>query len=327
MTTTSSANAAFRYPKLRPEVPVLERAGGEVQVGLDEEATLVFSEPRLLPVLRALDGAHHFRELRAAGVAAGLSADDVNRVLRVLRDARMLLEGGRGLPSQHVLSSRSVRLIGAGPAGHAVARLLAQSRLGHLSIVDGEPSDPELYPGRGPLTTRARALRAMLAEESAMLVSAATHWSDPSEAEADLTIIASDTVEADRLVADDLMRADQPHLVVRSAGDSVVVGPLVMPGRTACVRCTDFARRDADSAWPSLLDQLVRLRLPTTAALGAWAASVTTTQALAFLRGGTPEACGSTLELSERDLVMRWRSWTAHPSCGCHWFPATQWGA
>jgi bacteriocin biosynthesis cyclodehydratase domain-containing protein len=132
-------------------------------------------------------------------------------------------------------------------------------------------------------------------------------------------------VEVDRLIAADLLRADQPHLVVRSAGEAVIVGPLVLPGRTACMSCTDLARRDADPAWPALLDQLTRLRLPATDVLTTWAACLATTQALAFLRGGTPEASGATIELSEHDLVTRWRTWAAHPGCGCHWFSPREW--
>jgi bacteriocin biosynthesis cyclodehydratase domain-containing protein len=166
-----------------------------------------------------------------------------------------------------------------------------------------------------------------LTSEFQIQVATVNHWTRPSSAEVDLTVMVSDAAEADRLVTEDLVRADQPHLIVRSAGDFVTVGPLVIPGRTACLRCTDLTRRDADRAWPALLDQLTRLRLPAPAALSAWAACMTVTQALAFLRGGTPEAVGSTLELSQHDLVTRRRTWAMHPNCDCHWLSAGQWSA
>jgi hypothetical protein len=276
-----------------------------------------------------LDGAHHVCDVRNAGAAAGLHADEVDEVLRILDDARMLLEGGRrSFGSHDAAGQRSVRLIGADPLGAAVARLLAQSRIGRLWLIDTESSCETVgRPPSGPSTSRAEALRATLADEFGLPVTTAKHWSRPAPAEIDLTIIVSDAAETDRLIADDLVRLDQPHLVLRPAGDLVTVGPLVIPGRTACLRCTDLTRRDADTAWPALLDQLTRLRLPTPVALGSWAASMAATQALAFLRGRTPEACGSTLELSEHDLVTRWRTWLAHPGCGCYWFSAGQWGA
>jgi hypothetical protein len=327
MTSELPVSPTLRYPKLRPQIPVLQRAAGEVQVGIDSQTALIFSEPRLVSVLHALDGTHHVRDVHDAGAMAGLRADEVDEVMRILDDASMLREGGRSSASQRAGRGHTVRLIGAGPLGAAIAKLLAQSRVGRLWLADTEPNDPNHGPTGNGCAGRAEALCASLAEEFDLPLATADRWWRPSPAEIDLTVMVSDTAEADRLVAEDLVRQDQPHLVVRSAGDFVTVGPLVIPGRTACLRCTDLTRRDADSAWPALLDQLTRLRLPAPAALSSWAASIALTQALAFLRGGTPEAWGSTLELSEHDLVTRWRTWAAHPDCGCHWLWAGQWGA
>jgi hypothetical protein len=317
----------LRFPKLRPGLPVLQREHGELQIGLDSESALIFGEPRLRGVFEALDGAHHVRHLREAGRQAGLGVDDVDNALRVLDEARLLCEGGRALHPPEPLQHRSVRLIGAGPLGQSVARLLSASGLGRLWVVDEEPCEHLDRGRRGGLLTRSQALRAMLADRPSLQVDVADHWSKPEHSIPDLTLIASDTVEVDRMVADDLVRADQPHLVVRSTGAAVVVGPLVIPGRTACLHCTDLSRRDADRSWPGLLDQLTRLRLPASPTLGAWAASVTVTQALAYLRGRSPEAWGSTIELADSDLLTRWRAWPAHPGCGCHWPSATQWRA
>ena len=52
------------------------------------------------------------------------------------------------------------------------------------------------------------------------------------------------------------MRARIPHLAA-SADEAIgVVGPLVIPGRTACLRCLDLTRADRDPAWPLILAQL-----------------------------------------------------------------------
>jgi hypothetical protein len=305
---------------------VLQRNRGEVQLGVDSQAALIFAEPRLSTVLLALDGAHHIGAIREVGLAEGLGADVIDDVLKVLDETQMLVEGGRCVRPPEAVRGRSVCLIGAGQLGKSIARLLVQAGIGRLCIIDDERCTPDVYPGYGPPPTQAEALRAMISEDSATMVRTARHWTHPWHSPLDLTVLAGETAEADRLIATDLLNADRAHLVVRSAGEAVVVGPLVVPGRTACLTCTDLSRRDADPAWPALLDQLTRLRLPATDLLNAWAASTTATQVLAFLRGGTPEACGATIELHELDLITRWRRWTSHPECGCHWFSVGQWG-
>ena len=80
-------------PSFDRRSPVLHRAADEVQVGIDSDTALIFSEPKLVPLLLALDGAHHVRDICDAGAAAGLRADEVDDVLRILNDANMLLEG------------------------------------------------------------------------------------------------------------------------------------------------------------------------------------------------------------------------------------------
>ncbi len=49
---------------------------------------------------------------------------------------------------------------------------------------------------------------------------------------------------------------DVPHLAVVLADRSVRVGPLVRPGRSACVTCGELARADADPSWRGILAQL-----------------------------------------------------------------------
>src|SRR5215212_2458175 len=87
--------AKLRYPKLRQQTPVLHRSADELQVGIDSDTALIFSEPKLISVLLALDGAHHIHDIRDAGAAAGLRADEVDEAVRILDDANMLLEAGR----------------------------------------------------------------------------------------------------------------------------------------------------------------------------------------------------------------------------------------
>jgi hypothetical protein len=133
-----------------------------------------------------------------------------------------------------------------------------------------------------------------------------------------LTVLVSETVEIPRLAPADLLRHDLAHLLVRPQPAGTVVGPLVVPRRTACLGCTDLGRRDADPAWPALLAQLARTRVTVrSSAVSDWAVAVTVTQVLAFLAGDRPETWGATLELSHH--AMAWRPWPRHRECGCHW--------
>ena len=60
--------------------------------------------------------------------------------------------------------------------------------------------------------------------------------------------------------ATQLTRDRVPHLAVM-AGEAIgIVGPLVVPGRTACLRCLDYVRAGNDPAWPLILAQLGRRR-------------------------------------------------------------------
>src|SRR5258707_1238542 len=45
------------------------------------------------------------------------------------------------------------------------------------------------------------------------------------------------------------------HLTAAASEAIGVVGPLVIPGRTACLSCVDLARSDRDPAWPLILAQ------------------------------------------------------------------------
>lgn len=141
---------------------------------------------------------------------------------------------------------------------------------------------------------------------------------------AHLTVLASEAIEADRTAAAELVRHDIPHLLVRLGPAGATVGPLVVPGRTACTHCTDLTRRDADPAWPRLLEQLQHRTLeacPTE--IADWAASTTVTQVLGFLAGFRPDTYAATLEVTAPTYAVTWRAWSPHRECGCRWLGNT----
>jgi hypothetical protein len=326
VSTTSTSRA---YPALRPFTPVLSRGGRVLQIGLDQEPMLLLDdvEPGMAELLSLVDGCHHRSELDAAATRLGVSPHQLDWALRTLSDAQLLDSSAQRAEGQPARSAQRVRLVGAGPLGHAVGRLLCRGSLSVLHVIDPEPPDLTLYPSSGALGSQAEAFAACWGDSSITRVQVANHWSKPDGIQTDLTIIASERLECDRVLAEGLLRSDQPHLVLRPRAGGVVVGPLVLPGQTPCLRCTDLVRRDADPAWPTLLPQLLRTRMPVTAALAGWAGGVAAAQTLAFLQGSTPETCGATLEINPADHLTRRRSWSMHPGCGCGWGATAQWGA
>jgi hypothetical protein len=124
-----------------------------------------------------------------------------------------------------------------------------------------------------------------------------------------------------------LMQAQVPHLVAAAEEAIGVVGPLVRPGQTACLRCLDITRASLDPAWPLILAQLAgRTAEPPAcdAALAAAVAAQAAAQALAFLdRAPEPgPAENGTLELVLPAWQWRRRSWPQHAACGCRADPA-----
>ena len=99
-----------------------------------------------------------------------------------------------------------------------------------------------------------------------------------------------------------------------------VVGPLVYPGRTACLGCLDRTRGDLDPRWPAVAAQLAgRAGVADPAAVTA-TVGLAVAQAVAAVEavdGGPTAALGATLELDVDAGELRRRTWSAHPECPC----------
>ena len=320
----STTRRPLEQPRLAPYAPLIHRESDEIQVGIDPDSALVFRGAGFGTVLGLLDGSRSTSAVCRAARVAGLTKNQVTGALDALAAAGLLAERD-STPYAASFASSAVRLIGAGTVGYQAARLLLASGVGRLYVYDSDPPDPTLYPAAGVLASRADALRSAVGDARTR-ISTVSHWSKPESTPLAFTILACDRPEPDRVITDHMVRNDQPHLVVRSWGNGVSVGPLVVPGQTSCLRCADLTRSDADPQWPEVLRQLSRVQIATPPVLLAWAASVAAAQALAFLNGDLPESAGSTLELTWPAFVTRLRHWQAHPTCGCGWLSNTEWG-
>jgi bacteriocin biosynthesis cyclodehydratase domain-containing protein len=117
------------------------------------------------------------------------------------------------------------------------------------------------------------------------------------------------------------------HLAVMASEAIGIVGPLVVPGKTACLRCLDYVRAGNDPAWPLILAQ-ARSRRPEPAACDAVLTAAVAAQAAAQTLGAietapvASAAAGGTLELVLPDWRWRRRTWPPHPDCPCAGKPA-----
>ncbi len=301
-------------PRLADGIPVVRRAGGQVQVGLRADAGLVFSPAgdELIRLLSGLDGSADLDLLsRRAGVDRARAGEIVD-----LLDQAGLLDG----PDQDDV--RRVKLIGCGRLGEQIARLLVADGIETLYLGDAPQGASRRSRAEAP---SARSLAAALLGASdrgsgsrrpTRLVPISNWWR-PDDLPPTLTVVALDTAEPDRLIPTGLLADGHPYLIVRGLPDGAVVGPLVVPGRTPCLNCCDLLTRDLDPGWPALLGQFTRTTVQPPASAAAFAAAVATLQAQAWLSGRPSEAEGATLEVRSWDGCGRWRMWPRHPDCPC----------
>jgi len=107
------------------------------------------------------------------------------------------------------------------------------------------------------------------------------------------------------------LRRDRPHLPVVFGEVAVTVGPLVLPGETACLRCVEQWRAVEDPARTVLATQL----------WGRPAAAETATTALAAglaVRGMLRTSpAGASLRIDALTGATTSTAWSPHPACGC----------
>ncbi|MDO3645602.1 TOMM precursor leader peptide-binding protein [Nocardia mangyaensis] len=133
-------------------------------------------------------------------------------------------------------------------------------------------------------------------------------------------IVLADALMIDPRLSVDLVLRRIPHLPVRVRDGVGVVGPLVLPGETSCLRCADLTRAGFDADWPHLAAQLLgRTGHASPAGVAATAAlAMGELEAIVACsprrRPGTLDA---TVELDLDTHQVQRRRWPPHPECGC----------
>ncbi len=311
-------------PALKPGLLPVWRNRDTVQIGIDpRRAVALTGMSGAAALLGLLDGSRDRAQLLAAARELGIGLDAVDRVLALLAAGGALhdfpastyqalpgslrarlapelataaLAHGDGDGGARTLARRQaacVRVHGSSRVGLCAADLLADAGVGLVAA-----AGPKLA-----LTSPA---------------AAQYNGRDHPRKRPDLVILA----DIQRRDLADALTADKiPHLAA-SAGEAIgIVGPLVRPGRSACLRCLDLTRAERDPAWPLILAQLTGQSADPPACdcvLATAVAAQAAAQALAFIdRGGAPAVTNGTLELVLPGWQWKRRSWQAHTRCGC----------
>ena len=330
-------------PVLSPASRRLWRDRTTLQLGHPSSRAVVlegFDDQRRL-LLPLLDGTRTRAQVIEEAVLAG--CDDAEAVLVVLEHAGLLIDADdlhpreltradrdrlapdlaslallRGSKAVQALQARrSARVVvhGAGRVGAPLAALLSTAGLGTVEVIDRQPTRPADLAVRGLVEQDLGRLRGDAVSDSLRSLSSVRR---PA------VVVLTDEGADDTAQA--LLADGMPHLIARVDEHIGTVGPLVLPGSSACLHCVDLVRAELDPGWPALAAQLDhrglragRSAVACDAVLAMAVAAQAAFQVLALVEGDAPATIGGSLELELPSWRWRRRSWPQHPGCPCAW--------
>ncbi|MBM7772202.1 bacteriocin biosynthesis cyclodehydratase domain-containing protein [Actinokineospora baliensis] len=327
-------------PRLRAGLAVLRRRSGELQIGLDPRRALVVSGlPE--PVVTAATGLTGGRTTDEVAADVGPHQGVLLDLLAELADHNLLddaaaegpptplrLAGDEvtaalhpGLPPPAARSGYRVQVRGDGRLAVAVASLLAVAGVGRLHLsAKGTVLAEDV--GTGYLVEDIGRPRQVAGPEAVQRAEATAGVRRFARIRPDLVVLA-DAVVPDPSTVADLVAEGQTHLAVRVRDGVGIVGPLVVPGVSSCLRCADHHRTDLDPCWPRVATQLAGHPQQTDVATAHFTAGLAVTQvlhAVSWLRDPTahpPRTWNTTLEINPFTAAVDHRRWQPHPDCSC----------
>ncbi|MGH3434057.1 MAG: TOMM precursor leader peptide-binding protein [Thermocrispum sp.] len=313
-----------RRPCLRPGIHAYQRAVDEVQLGVNPRRAALLTDlpPRLVSVVRSLDGQTPLGRLLAR--AGPRNAVRLCRLLRDMAADGFLIDASEPRRDQR-LSTATMAVRGDGPLAAGVAVQLAYAGVGHIAVESSGTVTTEDLCGVFGTADLGRPRRQLI--EQAVLAASGnvTTGAVAGERSPDLVVLTDVLVPEPETVRR-LMHERQEHVIVAARDGCGIVGPLVLPGRSACLECFDRYRTDRDRHWPRVANQLAgsiqRADPATTQATAAFA----TAQVLRCVQPieVRPPLLEATIELDLGDGETLRREWLPHPWCACG--VGDQWG-
>lgn len=302
VTSDSAAPAApeatFRRPAIDQCRPILVRPSGDVQIGWDPETALIITPPdrcsadTVAQLLRSLDGTQLLEEVVRAAERAGITRTAFMMLLSQLRESGALAD----CAARRAVAPPDLAVVGQGPIANVLLRALPE--LGTRVTQFTTPSQQR---------TQLRLLRLR-----------------------PFLTVLTDAALVNPALNDFLVREHLPHLAARVRDGRALVGPLVLPGVTSCLRCADLYRTDRDPEWPHLAAQLTG-SVPHANPAAVYAAAGYALSQIELVLAAThrrqtpippappapPATLGTTVEIDPREVTMTARGWPRHPLCVC----------
>jgi bacteriocin biosynthesis cyclodehydratase domain-containing protein len=309
-----------RRPALPPSLRRLWRGPRTLQIGRDPARALVLDGvgPAEVAFLGLLDGTRERAAALRAATEVGVPPSEAARLLQLLEGSGLLDDGAGDVTAVRRLAPADRDRLGPDLAcwalvrggTEAAARALGRRQAAQVAVTGG---------GRV-----ARTVADLLAEAGVGRVAAR----GPAAGDALAVLCSDDGALVPPELRDRLLLAGVAHLVAETYETLGSVGPLVVPGRSPCLRCLDLHRRDRDPRWPVVAAQLTGpapVLMSNDSVLAAVVAAHATLGAVAHLDDPATRSPleGAMTEFRLPDGGLRRRRFAAHPACGCAW-PAVQ---
>jgi len=336
VSTTAVSTTRLAAVRLRPHHQVLRRGPDAVQLGvLPGRAVEVagLSAP-LLALLLELNGSWPVGELVARAIELGADEADARGLLADLRAEDGLLDAVEARRAAQARQAANVLVRGAGPLLSPVSAGLAVAGIGALWVESeatapapsdravGEAADRAVAetPDRPPGEAVDRPLADAVVAEVRRLAPGTKVRAGPPRRRPDLVVL-TDVLAPDPRRHREFLVKGVPQLIVRLVDGIGLVGPLVLPGRTACLRCLDLHRAARDPCWPTVAAGLSGQVGTASPATVQATAALATEQAMIAVEpmnsAEPPPTLDALLELDTRRGTARRRHWPPHPQCGC----------
>ena len=127
--------------------------------------------------------------------------------------------------------------------------------------------------------------------------------------------------EPRRSLVDTMVSDDHPHLLLNLGPRGARLGPFVVPGVTACLRCLDAHLGEQDPRRALVLEQLEdsdATPAPYDPVLAHAATALAVRDLTSYAEGDRPATWSATITVGA-DLALPRHAWTRHPHCGCSW--------